>query len=256
MQAALRYPAAIDIPLLELVHPRRQTWPLLIVLAAATVLATLAVQLAGVKVWHATAGSLVALLVPAALKWREDRRRYGHTAMVLSVLLALQGFHTLEHVAQWFQYHVLRWPSFVSAGLLSAANAEWVHFVWNWGFLLVCAYLVARGMRGWWAWALLAWATAHTLEHTYMMVRFMQATADLQALGVSGVSPQGLPGVLGRDGWLATANVTQGTFLCRLPGLTTAVRLDVHFWWNVGEIALLLPAANAYMARALGRTNA
>ncbi|MGQ9892994.1 MAG: hypothetical protein ACUVSY_04280 [Roseiflexus sp.] len=51
--------------------------------------------------------------------------------MALSILLALQGFHTVEHIAQWIQYHILRWPSFLSNGLLSAANSEWVHFVWN-----------------------------------------------------------------------------------------------------------------------------
>jgi hypothetical protein len=73
--------------------------------------------------------------------------------------------------------------------------------------------------------------------------------ADLQALGASGVAAQGLPGILGRDGWLATSDLTQNTFLCRLPGLASAARLDVHFWWNVGEIGLLMPAANAYMER-------
>ncbi|MEN9934229.1 MAG: hypothetical protein RLZZ387_808 [Chloroflexota bacterium] len=256
MQARLHFTHTPDIPLLELINPRRHTWALLAVLALGVVVATAAVQLLGVKVWVVSAGTLAALLVPAALKWREDRARYGHTAMVLSILLALQGFHTVEHIVQWVQYHVLRWPTFVSSGLISAADAEWVHFAWNWGFLLVCLYLVARGMRGPWAWLLVAWATAHTLEHTYMMARYLQTVQELRALGVGGVSAQGLPGVLGRDGWLATAEATQNTFLCRLPGLTTAVRLDVHFWWNVGEMALLLPAANAFMARLLAAPKA
>ncbi|HWQ14921.1 MAG TPA: hypothetical protein VNL77_19130 [Roseiflexaceae bacterium] len=251
MQTTLRYAPRGSVPLLELLHPRQHTRLLLVVLALGVVGATVAVQLLGVKLWMAAAGALAALVGAAALKWREDWRRYGQAAMVLSALVALQGFHTVEHVAQWFQYHVLRWPTFVSSGLISAADAEWVHFVWNWGFLLVCMYLVARGMRSWWAWLLLAWATAHTFEHSYMMWRYLRTVQELAALGVSGVSAQGLPGILGRDGWLATADATQGTFLCRLPGLTTAVRLDVHFWWNVGELALLLPAANAYMRRIL-----
>jgi hypothetical protein len=71
---------------------------------------------------------------------------------------------------------------------------------------------------------------------------------------VSNVAAQGLPGILGRDGWIATSPVTQNTFLCRLPGFATAQRLDVHFWWNVGEVSLLLPAANAYMSRIQGRS--
>jgi hypothetical protein len=56
------------------------------------------------------------------------------------------------------------------------------------------------------------------------------------------VSAQGLPGFFGRDGWIATSDVTRNSFVCRLPGFTTAVRLDVHFWWNVGETVLLILA--------------
>jgi transposase-like protein len=58
-------------------------------------------------------------------------------------------------------------------------------------------------------------------------------------------------GVVGRDGWLASSTATQGTFLCRLPGVTTAPRLDIHFWWNTGEIALMIPAASVYCAHLL-----
>lgn len=253
MRAELRNSLTEKLPLLELINPREQLWTLLGVLIAGIVFGTIAVQVFGVKLWVASAAVLAAMLLPAMVKWREDYRRFGLTATVLGVLIALQGFHTVEHLAQWFQYHILRWPTFVSSGLISALNAEWVHFVWNWGFLAVAIYLALAGVRNWWAWALLVWATAHTLEHTYMMWRYQQTLAELTALGATGVSPQGLPGFFGRDGWLATADVTQGTFLCRLPGFTTAPRLDVHFWWNVGEIALLLPAANVYMAERFGR---
>jgi hypothetical protein len=41
--------------------------------------------------------------------------------------------------------------------------------------------------------------------------------------------------------------VTQGTFICRMPGLTTAVRLDVHFWWNITETLLLQMAGHFYL---------
>jgi hypothetical protein len=70
---------------------------------------------------------------------------------------------------------------------------------------------------------------------------------ELGQLGVTGITAQGLPGILGRDGWLARSELTRGTFLCNLPGLTTASRLDVHFWWNVGETALLLLAGHSYL---------
>jgi hypothetical protein len=109
-----------------------------------------------------------------------------------------------------------------------------VHFWWNIG---------ETGLL------LLAWTTAHTFEHSYMMVRYLLVLQDLRALGVTNVAAQGLPGILGRDGWLASSELTQGTFICRLAGVTTAVRLDVHFWWNIGETGLLLLAANTYMQR-------
>ena len=32
-------------------------------------------------------------------------------------------------------------------------------------------------------------------------------------------------------------------------GLTTAVRLDVHFWWNALEMALLLMAGHVYLRK-------
>jgi hypothetical protein len=41
--------------------------------------------------------------------------------------------------------------------------------------------------------------------------------------------------------------VTPGAFLCALPGLTTAMRLDVHFWWNLVEMLLLLVAGSWFL---------
>ena len=66
------------------------------------------------------------------------------------------------------------------------------------------------------------------------------------------MTAQGLPGILVRDGWLARSPVTQGTFLCTLPGVTTAMRLDVHFWWNVVEMLLLLGAGSLFLRARLG----
>jgi hypothetical protein len=172
--------------------------------------------------------------------------------MVISVLLVMQGFHSIEHAAQLIEYHLMNWPMRQSSGLISAANAEWIHFVWNWIVLMVVAYLVWAGMRNPWAWLLLAWSLAHTLEHTYLFVRYLEALSELRRLGVPNVPAQGLPGVLGRDGWLASSAATQGTFLCRLPGVTTAVRLDIHFWWNTGETTLMILAASAYCKQVLG----
>jgi hypothetical protein len=167
--------------------------------------------------------------------------------MLLSILLAAQGFHSVEHLIQWVQFHMWGWSARESTGLLSAANAEWVHFVWNWTVLVVLLGLCWGRVRNVWFWLLPGWATLHTLEHTYMFVRYLDVLAELRRMGFPALTAQGLPGVLGRDGWLARSPVTQGSFFCRLPGVTTAPRLDIHFWWNTGEMVLLLLAGNTYL---------
>jgi hypothetical protein len=239
-------------PVLALLHPRQHTGIVLVFAAAGLLAWGIAVRLLHMPVWVASAGVLALLLVPGVLKWRDDLRRHGPTVMALSVLLAAQGFHTIEHASQLIQYHLLKWAPFASTGLISAANAEWIHFTWNWAVVAATGYLLRSGMRNIWAWLLLAWATAHALEHTYLLVRYLDMRAELARLGFASLSAQGLPGVLGRDGWLAKSPTTQGTFLCRLPGLTNATRLDVHFWWNAGEIALLLAAAHVFLRPRLG----
>jgi hypothetical protein len=235
------------LPILALLHPRERARLLAGALAAGLALWCAAIGLLRLPVWNATALALAALLPVATLKWRDDLRRYGIVVMVLSILLATQGFHSVEHAVQEIQYHVLKWPPFASSGLISAANAEWVHFIWNWLVVATIAYLVLGGMRNIWAWLLLGWSLAHAIEHAYMFLRYLEVLAELRRLGFSTVSAQGLPGVLGRDGWLARSAATQGSLLCRLPGLTTAPRIDIHFWWNAGEIALLLAAAHTFL---------
>jgi hypothetical protein len=155
----------------------------------------------------------------------------------------------VEHFIQWTQYHVLYWQMVHSSGLISPANAEWVHFAWNWSVLIVVVILMWRGMRGAWTWVLFAVALLHAVEHTYTFVRYTMVLGELSALNVVSVSAQGLPGIVGRDGWLARSPLTQGTFLCSVPGLTTAIRLDVHFWWNAIEMTALLLAAHLYLRR-------
>ncbi|MCW5850769.1 MAG: hypothetical protein KIT87_11900 [Anaerolineae bacterium] len=234
-------------PLLTLLNPGELTPVLVVALLLGILVGVLQMAWMGWPLWAASATALGVVLAPATLKWRADRRRYGVLVMVLSVLVAAQTFHGLEHLAQWIQYHILDWPGSRSSGLISAANAEWVHFVWNWSVVLVVIYLVRGGMRNGWAWLLLAWSVAHALEHTYMMVRYLQVNWELEKLGFQTVSAQGLPGIFGRDGWLARSALTQGVWYCQVPGLTTAPRLDIHFWWNVGETALLLIAAHTFL---------
>ena len=191
------------------------------------------------------AACVIAGLLPAFSRHVVDIYvKHGWWSATLTMLVAAQSFHGVEHLVQWVHYHILRWPFFQASGIISAANAEWVHFGWNWIVLTIMIVLVIGGLRNPFAWLMLAWTIAHTAEHTYLMWRYLQALQELAALGMPDVSAQGLPGFFGRDGWIATSDVTRNSFVCRLPGFTTAVRLDVHFWWNVGETVLLMLATN------------
>src|SRR4051794_20650955 len=112
------------VPLLEVLHPREQSRAVAVLLALGVVFWSVVVAAAGMPIWGATTVVLAVLLVPAVHKWRADGRRYGRTIMVLSILLVMQGFHTVEHVVQVIQFHILGWPGPQSSGLISAANAE------------------------------------------------------------------------------------------------------------------------------------
>jgi hypothetical protein len=217
-------------------------------LLAGLVIAGITVTVTGWPWWVFNAIVLATLLPVGISKWREEKQRFGVVIMLLSLLLTAQGVHTIEHLVQWGQYHVMGFTPRQSNGLVSAANAEWVHFVWNWSVLILVIVLMRGGMRNPLAWLLLAVAGFHAVEHTYTTIQHVQVLSELRALGVTNVTAQGLPGIVGRDGWLARSPWTQGTFICSLPGLTTAVRLDVHFWWNMLETGLLLAAGNVFLA--------
>ncbi len=240
------------LPVLALLHPREQSLLLVVFVASALIAGYGLVLWRDWPLWAATALVLVALAPPLAVKWRNDRRRLGWAAALLSVVLTAQLLHTVEHIAQVVQYYVLNYTPRNANGLLSPANSEWVHFVWNWSILGTVIALLIGGMRNRWAWLLLIWAAAHTAEHTYMFVQYQLVLRELAGFGVTTIPAQGLPGILGEDGWLARSDLTRGTFLCTLPGLTTASRIDVHAWWNIGETILLLAAAHPYLRALFG----
>jgi hypothetical protein len=225
-------------------------------LVASVLVGWLSMTRLSMPLWSAAVIGVALLAAPALLKWRRDREHLGTPIMVLSVLLATQSLHRIEHVAQAIQYHVLDWSLKMSSGIIAPLNAEIVHFSWNMAVLLAISYLLASGLRNRWMWLLLIWAAAHSAEHTYMFVNYLREVQRLTDAGLPLQAAQGLPGVLGKGGWLAMQGATTAPlgWLCQLvPGLTTAPRLDVHFWWNVGEVVLLLPAAHTSMRRVAGR---
>jgi hypothetical protein len=239
----------VAFPVLSLLNPREHMrWMIAAWLIGGAIGAFAAWQLAFPK-WAVAAVIVAAWLPTAVAKWRSDLRRYGIMLTLLGVLLTTQGLHTVEHVAQWVQYYLFWWTLRESNGLLSPLNAEWVHFVWNWSVLIVMIVLVCGGLRNKFAWILLGITFFHTMEHTYLTIRYVQVLNQLRELGVTDVTAQGLPGFFGRDGWLARSAFTQGTFLCTLPGFTTATRLDVHFWWNAIEMVFLALAGHVHLRK-------
>lgn len=237
------------LPLLSLLHPRRAGWAVLASLALSTSVGWQLRVHAGWPLWQVVALGLVLLTPALAWKWWIDAERWGRTVATAGVLVVVQALHTTEHVTQWIQRHVLDRPLRQSNGLLSPANSEWVHFVWNWLVVAVVVCLVWRGMRGWWTWALVIYSLAHALEHTYMFARFLVVSHDVARLGFPNVTAQGLPGVLGRDGWLDRTRPDGLSFVCTLPFVTTATRLDTHAAWNAGEVVLTLLAVNQWLRR-------
>ena len=255
--STLTSPSLLDLPrlfpLLSLLHPRQHTRLVLASLGVGLLVSYTAVALGMLPLWAATALVLAILLPAGLLKWHDDRRRYGTTAMTLSILVTAQGLHTVEHLVQWTQYHLFYLTMRQSNGLLSPANSEWVHFVWNWLVLAAVALLLRGGMRGSWIWLLLAVALFHAVEHTYTFVRYQIILRELTAMDVLNVTAQGLPGIVGRDGWLTRSEWTRGSWICTIPGLTTAVRLDIHFWWNILEMTSLVIAGHFFLRQQAAR---
>jgi len=233
--------------LLAVFHPRGQLPLFAATAVGGSMLAWLVTSRLSLPLWSAVVIVVAVLCYPAVRKWRLDRQQLGTSGMVLSVLVATQGFHTVEHIAQYVQYHVLGWPAKAAGGLISPLNAEIVHFSWNLAVWIIVLWLLYAGNRNLWMWLLMAWATAHLAEHTYLFVNYVQQIGQLRSSGLPLAAAQGQPSFFGKGGWLAANAPTSGpiAYLCSLaPGLTAAPRLDVHFWWNMGEVALLLPAAH------------
>ncbi len=226
--------------MLNLLRFRARTLPVAIASSIGLLLAGVAITQANLPVWGGTLMFLGAIAVPVALKFRDDLVIWGAAACMLSGLLLLQGFHTLEHIVQLVQFYLLNRPPVDSQGLISSLNVEWVHFIWNWTVWGMVVYLMRNGMKSIWTYPFFAWMTLHSFEHTYMLLNYLHVSAELGQLNLPQFgSAQVLPGILGRDGWLAN-----NLAFCRsIPGLSTLPRVAIHFYWNIGEMTLLLLAA-------------
>ena len=235
----------------------QQTLPkfyLAILVAIASILCVVTYLALLADMYLLSAGSAAIAIILFALCFISSKSIafFSFASLLLVALIALQSFHTVEHVVQVLQFYIFDKVPAASQGLLKALNAEWVHFVWNWLVFFIFLFIVIkRGSytkgsytKNWgeriWATAFIAWALLHSLEHTYLLIRHLALVGELRALGLPIYEiAQNLPGILGRDGWLANSDGFLA--ICgRIAGLTTLPRVSIHFWWNAGELFLLL----------------
>ena len=63
------------------------------------------------------AACVIAGLLPAFSRHVVDIYvKHGWWSATLTMLVAAQSFHGVEHLVQWVQYHILRWPFFKASG--------------------------------------------------------------------------------------------------------------------------------------------
>ncbi|SRR5260370_105688 len=133
---------------------------------------------------------------------------------LLYLLVVAQAAHTIEHLAQMVEVHVLGWPGPKAGGIIGFLNTEWVHLVWNSWVLLAAFMLLFAFRRNVWLWILFLFAIYHEAEHVYMVSIYIRT------------------GIAGNPGLLARGGLIGG-------GLPIS-RPDLHALYAVFEIVLLL----------------
>ena len=192
--------------------------PLYAVIAASiTSFILLVIHLVGWQLW------LVALLI--LLAWspiffyttRALYRNYRWLAFFFVLLLA-QSAHFTEHIAQMIQIHLLGLMGAQAHGIIGVLDFEWVHFLFDAGWVPICCYtlfLIYRKNNPW-LWTLLPIVTWHAIEHIAIMSFYLRT------------------GIVGSPGLLASGGAIAG-------GLPL-IRPDLHFIYNLVEETLIVLA--------------
>jgi hypothetical protein len=188
-----------------------------VIVASVTSFILLAIHFMGWQLW------LVALLI--LLAWspiffyttRSLYRNYRWLAFFF-VLLVAQSVHFTEHIAQMIQIHLLGLMGNQAHGIIGVLDFEWVHFLFDAGWVPVCCYtlfLIYRKSNPW-LWVLLPIVTWHAIEHVAIMSFYLRT------------------GIVGSPGLLARGGAIGG-------GLPLT-RPDLHFLYNLIEEALIILA--------------
>src|SRR5689334_9497020 len=131
----------------------------------------------------------------------------------LYLLVVTQAAHTVEHLAQMVEMHILGRSGPKASGVIGFLDIEWVHLTWNSLVLLAVFMLLFAYRRNIWLWTLFVFAIYHEVEHIYMVSVYLRT------------------GVPGNPGLLARGGLVWG-------GLPIS-RPDLHALYAVLEVAML-----------------
>jgi hypothetical protein len=192
--------------------------PLYAVVAASLIsFILLVMHMIGMDLWKAALLILLAWLPIVAVKTREIYRQY-HWLAFFFVLLIAQSVHFTEHIAQMIQIHLLGLSGMQAHGIIGMLDLEWVHFIFDAGWVPICVYILLFVYRksNPWLYVLAVIVTWHALEHVAIMSVYLRT------------------GIVGSPGLLAHGGVIAG-------GLPL-IRPNLHFLYNLIEETLILIA--------------
>ncbi len=188
-----------------------------VVLASLTSFALLVTHILGSELWKVAILILIAWLPIWIVKTASIYRQY-HWLAFFFVLVIGQSVHFTEHIAQMIQIHILGLSGTQAHGIIGMLDLEWVHFVFDAGWVPICVYTLFFIFRrsNPWLWFLAVIVTWHALEHFAIMSVYLRT-------GLVGT-----PGLLARGGAIA--------------GGLPLSRPDLHFLYNLAEETLILIA--------------
>src|SRR5437667_12308400 len=101
--------------------------------------------------WKVALLILRACLPSFVIKTREIYRQ-DHWLAFFAVLLIAQSVHFTEHIAQMIQIHLLGLSGIQAHGIIGMFDLEWVHFIFDAGWVPICVYIflfVYRKSNSW-----------------------------------------------------------------------------------------------------------
>jgi hypothetical protein len=156
---------------------------------------------------------------------------------LLLIVVCAQIIMFVHSALQYRSAHIANHPLSNGGGLHRVLSQEWVALAWA---LLVVAGLLAvrrshpnaRLLLG----VAAGWTLLHGVEHFYLLYQYARVNASLDNYRLPRSSATTLlPGILGHDGWLASAAPQLRAFF---GPVVAAPRLGIHLGWAVGDVVL------------------